>query len=222
MPLTVGALAQAAGLTVRTLHHWDELGLLRPADRAASGRRLYSPADVERLYRIVALRRLGLSLEDIRGALESEDLRSSVAAHLARVEAEIAQARAVQQRLRGILDAFDRLGEPSTDQIIDVIEVMTMLEARSDAIGETRMEQVRQDWAQLISELDAERTSGTDPAHPRVQALAARWRSLMYAFTGGDEDVHRSVNRAYAAEPERGGMIPEVLEYVGRAFEVAP
>src|SRR4051794_21056662 len=123
MPLTVGALAQAAGLTVRTLHHWDELGLLRPADRAASGRRLYSPADVERLYRIVALRRLGLSLEDIRGALESEGLRSSVTAHLARVEAEIAQARAVQQRLRGILDAFDRLGEPSTDQIIDVIEV---------------------------------------------------------------------------------------------------
>jgi hypothetical protein len=53
---TVGHLARATGLTVRTLHHWDEIGLLRPAERSGAGHRRYSAEDVERLYRIVALR----------------------------------------------------------------------------------------------------------------------------------------------------------------------
>src|ERR1700710_893605 len=91
----VGVLAEASGLTVRTLHHWDEIGLLRPAERSSSGRRGYSPEDVQRLYRIVALRGLGLSLEDVAAALEQEgpDLRHAVEAHLARVEDELAFVR---------------------------------------------------------------------------------------------------------------------------------
>ena len=130
MPLTVGELASASGLTVRTLHHWDEIGLLRPAERSGAGHRRYSGEDVERLYRIVALRRLGLSLEDVGAALDAEgpDLRAAVAAHLGRVREQLAQTRDLRRRLRGILDAFDQLGEPSTDQIIETIEVMTMSE----------------------------------------------------------------------------------------------
>src|SRR3954447_24972478 len=92
---TVGALAEASGLTVRTLHHWDEIGLLRPAERSAAGHRRYSSTDVERLYRIMALRGLGLPLEQVGAALDRQgpDLRAAVAAHLARVEAELAHVR---------------------------------------------------------------------------------------------------------------------------------
>jgi MerR family transcriptional regulator, thiopeptide resistance regulator len=127
---TVGHLARATGLTVRTLHHWDEIGLLRPAERSGAGHRRYSDDDVARLYRIVALRRLGLSLDDVGAALDTEgdDLRAAVAAHLARLEAQLAAQRELRRRLVGILDAFDRLDGPSTDQIIDAIEVMTMAE----------------------------------------------------------------------------------------------
>src|SRR4051794_22435910 len=116
---SVGELAAVSGLTVRTLHHWDEIGLLRPAARSAAGHRRYSDADVRRLYRIVALRGLGLSLEDVGAALEHEgpDLRAAVAGHLARVEEELAHVRNLRRRLRRILDAFDQLGEPSTEQI---------------------------------------------------------------------------------------------------------
>ena len=127
---TVGSLASASGLTVRTLHHWDEIGLLRPAERSAAGHRRYSAEDVSRLYRIVALRGLGLSLDQVSSVLADEgpDLRAAVAAHLARVEEELAHGRELRSRLRAILDAFDRLGEPSTEEIIDAIEVMTMTE----------------------------------------------------------------------------------------------
>jgi DNA-binding transcriptional MerR regulator len=230
---TVGALAEASGLTVRTLHHWDEIGLLRPAERSAAGHRRYSAADVERLYRIVALRGLGLSLEAIGAALE-DDLRAAVAAHLARVDEQLVQMRDLRRRLKDILDAFDQLGEPSVDQIIDTIEVMTMqtqyytpeqleqLEARRGELGEEGMAKAQRDWAELIAEMDAERAAGTDPADPRVQALADRWQALINAFTGGDPGITASLKRMYdeegAPKASRGAIPPELSEYVQRVM----
>jgi DNA-binding transcriptional MerR regulator len=60
----VGELARATGLTVRALHHYDELGLLVPSERTQAGHRLYGEDDVRRLYRVVALRHLGLPLSE--------------------------------------------------------------------------------------------------------------------------------------------------------------
>jgi DNA-binding transcriptional MerR regulator len=234
---TVGALAEASGLTVRTLHHWDEIGLLRPAERSGAGHRRYSREDVRRLYRIVALRGLGLSLEAIGEALEREgpDLRAAVAAHLVRVEEELAHARDLRRRLRGILDAFDRIGEPSTDQIIDAIEVMTMseqyytpeqleqLDARARELGGEGMAKAQQDWADLIAEFEAERAAGTDPADPKLQPLVERWQALVEAFTGGDPGIRASLQRMYDEEgPEkasRGAVNADVMEYAGRALK---
>src|SRR3954468_22990308 len=99
--MTVGELASASGLTVRTLHHWDDIGLLRPAERSGAGHRRYSSKDVERLYRIVALRRLGLPLDQVGAALtvEGPDVQAAVEAHRTRVKHELARLR----RLEGIL-----------------------------------------------------------------------------------------------------------------------
>ncbi|MGH3528200.1 MAG: MerR family transcriptional regulator [Pseudonocardiaceae bacterium] len=66
----MGELARATGLSVRTLRHWDQVGLVCPR-RARAGHRCYSRADVTRLYRALALRSMGLSLEQI-GALLAE------------------------------------------------------------------------------------------------------------------------------------------------------
>ncbi|HEY4614019.1 MAG TPA: MerR family transcriptional regulator, partial [Citricoccus sp.] len=71
--LTVGETASATGVTVRTLHHYDRIGLVTPAARSSAGYRLYAPADVDRLQQVVAYRRLGLGLEDIAAALAEED-----------------------------------------------------------------------------------------------------------------------------------------------------
>lgn len=67
----VGALAEASGLTVRTLHYCEEIGLLVPSQRSAAGHRLHVRDDVERLYRVRVLRRLGLSLDEIGNALDN-------------------------------------------------------------------------------------------------------------------------------------------------------
>ncbi|MEV2225687.1 MerR family transcriptional regulator [Nocardia vinacea] len=65
----VGELATEAGLTVRTLHHYDRIGLVRPAGRTNTGHRLYTKADVQRLYQVLALRQLGLGLDQIANVL---------------------------------------------------------------------------------------------------------------------------------------------------------
>jgi DNA-binding transcriptional MerR regulator len=230
MPLTVGELASASGLTVRTLHHWDEIGLLRPAERSGAGHRRYSAEEVERLYRIVALRRLGLSLDQVCAVLDVEgpDLHGAVAAHLARVKDELVRLR----RLEGILEAL--VDVPSTELMIDAIEVMTMseqyytpeqlaqLEQRRQALGEEGMAKAQQDWADLIAEMDAEREAGTDPSEARVQALADRWQDLIGRFTGGDPGITASLKRMYeeqgAPKASRGAMSPELSEYVQRVM----
>jgi DNA-binding transcriptional MerR regulator len=80
----VGALAQATGLTVRALHHYDHIGLLSPSMRTAAGHRLYTADDVTRLYRIRLLRGLGFPLEQIASVLEDPgwQLAASVRRHL--------------------------------------------------------------------------------------------------------------------------------------------
>jgi MerR family transcriptional regulator, thiopeptide resistance regulator len=95
-PLTVGRAASLAGLTVRTLHHWDEEGLLVPSERSHAGYRLYSPADMERLRQILFYRELGFPLEEIATLLD--DPRAKVSDHMRR------QHQLLTERIRRLED----------------------------------------------------------------------------------------------------------------------
>ncbi|MFC3504637.1 MerR family transcriptional regulator [Micromonospora krabiensis] len=82
MAYTVGQVAKVAGVTVRTLHHYDEIGLLSPSGRTAAGYRRYDDADLERLQLIRYYRELGFPLEEIAAILD--DPAADPAAHLRR------------------------------------------------------------------------------------------------------------------------------------------
>jgi hypothetical protein len=96
------------------------------------------------------------------------------------------------------------------------------LEERRRALGDDGMARAERDWAELIASVEAERSRGTDPADPRVQELATRWRALVEQFTGGDPGITAALKRLYAAEgvekASRGVMSPELMEYVGAAM----
>ena len=81
--LTVGRVAELAGVTVRTLHHYDEIGLVRPSARTAAGYRAYSARDVERLREVLAYRRLGFGLQEIADLVD--DPATDAVAHLHRL-----------------------------------------------------------------------------------------------------------------------------------------
>src|SRR6201988_5280420 len=89
--LKVGELAQRTGLTIRTLHHYDEIGLLKPSLHTDAGHRLYTAADVARLQQVLSLRQLGFGLEEIRDCLDRPGFSplEVIGMHVARLREQI-------------------------------------------------------------------------------------------------------------------------------------
>jgi DNA-binding transcriptional MerR regulator len=235
----VGQLARSTGLSVRTLHHYDDIGLLSPSHRTESGHRLYAEGDVVRLQQIVSLRSLGLPLEEIRTMLDRRgvSLAQVLTLHAARLREQIQ----MQQRLVARLDAVaTRLRSDETvsaEELIQTMEAMKMFEkyytpeqmaelsARREAVGEERIQQVQAEWPVLIAEVQAEMDRGTDPADPRMRELARRWQGLVNEFTGGNPGIARSLQSMYEQEDEIHGMktahMRPMMEYVSNAMAAA-
>jgi DNA-binding transcriptional MerR regulator/uncharacterized glyoxalase superfamily protein PhnB len=126
----VGQLAELTGVTVRTLRHYDQTGLLRPAGQTAGGHRLYDRDNVLRLYRILALRRLRFSLAEIRSLLDDPqwDLASMVARHAQETDRGIAAAARLSAHLRAIAGEIAGSGDASPDTLFQIMEEMSMLD----------------------------------------------------------------------------------------------
>ena len=119
----IGELARETGLTVRALHHYDQLGLLSPLARSEGGHRCYTSGDVRRLHRIVALRSLGISLEQIGTLLDGDpDPTALLRRQLDFTEERIRQATGLRARLLDVLDSLSRNAEPSARQLLQLIE----------------------------------------------------------------------------------------------------
>jgi MerR family transcriptional regulator, thiopeptide resistance regulator len=127
----VGALAGATGLTVRALHYYEQIGLLRPSGRSSAGHRLYDTADVARLYRISLLRRLGFPLDQIQSVLDDPrwELAAAVRRHLADTRRKAATAARLSAQLAAMAAELARQDMPSAEQLFSALEEMTMLDA---------------------------------------------------------------------------------------------
>ena len=237
--MRAGTLARRTGVSVRTLHHYDAIGLLSPAQRTEAGHRLYGPADVARLQQIVSLRQLGLSLGEIRACLDDPAFTPArvIEMHLSRLRRQIELQKRLCRRLEALAGYLNAAEEVSVDELIRTIEGMTMidkyytpeqlraLDARREALGEEGMLQAQQDWEALYAEVRAEMEKGTDPTSEPVLRLARRAHELIRAFTGDDAGIERSLGTMYRQEgPEAAsrGMIDRALwDYFGRAMAAA-
>ena len=234
-PLKVGELARSTGLSVRTLHYYDEIGLLSPSDRTRSGHRLYTAADIARLQQIMSLRQLGLRLEDIQGCIKDRGAPplDLIERHLALVREQIGAQEKLRARLESIAESLRRGEEVTIDQLLNTIEVMTMIEKyytpeqlaelkqRADALGPEGMQKVQDDWKQLFEDVRAEMAKGSDPMSEPVLKLAARWRALIQAFTGGNPEIERSLSTMYKSEPGAGsqfGVDPAIQAFMCKAL----
>src|SRR4051794_9075079 len=128
--LKVGELARRTGLTVRTLHHYDDIGLLKPSLHTEAGHRLYTAEDVARLQQVLSLRQLGFSLDEIRDCLQRPDFAplAIIDLHRARLREQIAWQRQLSERLEGIAARLRTAGEVSVEEFFRTIEVMIMME----------------------------------------------------------------------------------------------
>src|ERR1044072_8492378 len=229
----IGELAKLAGVTVRALHHCDEPGVLRPSAGTGGGHRLYTAADVERLYRLLALRGLGLPLDEIGALLDTGDgVAETVRRHLERVERQAEALEGLRTRLTRLLASLDS-GEDSAQRFLDALEAMSMfekyytpeplrqLEQRRQTLGDEEIRRVEDEWKDLYAQVREHREKGTDPADPAVQALVRRSGELIQMFTGGDPGIAASLKRMYEEEgaerASRGVAPPPHLEYLERA-----
>src|SRR5437660_8357144 len=102
--LKVGELAKRTGLTVRALHHYDEIGLLKPSLHTEAGHRLYTAGDVARLQQVLSLRQLGFSLEEVRECLQRSDFSPAevIGLHVARLREQLELQRKLCDRLEAL------------------------------------------------------------------------------------------------------------------------
>lgn len=234
----VGELARRTGLTVRALHHYDEIGLLTPSGRTPSGHRLYTRSDVERLQQVQSLRLMGLSLDEVKRLLDGASLspRRVIDLHLARLQEQINEQNRLVERLTALAVQLDKAESVSMDDLCRMIEAMTTMEKfftpeqldtlrqRRESVGEDRIQQVQDEWAVLIPAVREKMAAGVAPESPEVLALATRWMALVQEFTGGDPAIGKAVMTMYSQEgdtlkQQMGDRVPtaEMFAYIGKA-----
>lgn len=241
----VSEFAERAGVTVRALHHYDRLGLLKPARDPKSGYRLYAESDLGRLEQILMLKFFGIPLQQARDLLKHDPGLPSA---LRRQRSVLAGK---QQRITAAVEAIDAAlatlesnGHPQWDCIKAIIKEIDMenngewamkyyneeakakVEARRNLWSPELQEEVSKAWGELFRDVEA--ALGEDPAGAKAQALAARWRRLVGSFTGGDPEIQKGLNAMYADQanwPEARrrdfGIHPEVQEFMAKVLRAS-
>lgn len=234
----IGELARRSGVTVRALRHYDEIGLLAPSERTVSGHRRYTPDDVRRLYRIRALRSLGLSLDEIARVLASSegDLRAVLTAQVTALDQQARQLAALRERVGGLLARLGGTG-PDPAEFLRVLEMIavyekyftedqrTALASRRAELGSDGVEAARAEWAELVPLLLEHVSAGTPVEDPSVQELVRRWDAIA-ARMGGTDDRTAAAARTMWREntdelsarlPWSAADLAALVDYVTRA-----
>jgi DNA-binding transcriptional MerR regulator len=125
--LTTGAAAKKMGVTIRTLHHYDELGLVRPSKRSRGGYRLYAEADMNRLEIVLMLRKLQFSLGEIRKMFRNRkfSFARTVQVHLRVMKSRARREHELYERLERIARFLGKRKEASLEEIITLLNSMS-------------------------------------------------------------------------------------------------
>ena len=242
--MNVGEVAAAAGVSVRTLHHWDAVGLLVPA-KGANGYRDYGPAELERLQQVLTYRELGFGLEEVRALLDDPSV--DALAHLRRQQELLADRitrlqavaalvhRAVEAKSMGISLGPQELREVFGDE--DPTAHAEEAQARWGDTDAWKQSQQRtssygkQDWLEVKAEVeDVERrfaealAAGLPASSPEARALAEEHRlHIDRRFYSCSHEMHVGLAEMYVSD-ERftahyEAVAPGLAQYVHDAVQ---
>ncbi|GAS90929.1 MerR family transcriptional regulator [Mycolicibacterium brisbanense] len=219
---TVGAVATLTGVSVRTLHHYDRIGLVVPSVRTAAGYRGYLDADIERLHMVLVYRAASLALDDIRVLLD--DAEADVLAHLRRQHALLCeQAEQLEHTIKAVeeLMSAHRSGIKLTaEEQVEIFRTTKFgdeyaIEAEerwgdTDAWKQSQRrtaELTKQDWIEiksegdaLLADLAAGKRAGVVPGSSDADALAARHRASIARFYDVGDEMHVCLAEMYLAD----------------------
>lgn len=232
MQLKVGELAKRCGLTVRTLHHYDHIGLVKPSARSESGYRLYDRRDIARLHQVQALQRLGLPLADIGAVLDNPatQLPEVIARQLQMLADQIVQATRLRDRLTTLQLQLRRGEDPDLSEWLTTLELMTMHDKHftkyftPDELKRLPANLADQathpEWAALIKRVNALMDSHTPTNAPAAREVARDWFTVVDRDINGDPTLLAKFTDMHAKEPEiqqRSGVTPAMVQYIQQA-----
>ena len=244
MPQTTESLYQArefarlSGVTVRTLHHYDRLGLLKPSRYTQAGYRLYSEQDLGRLQQIVTLKFIGLSLKQIKEILnrESFDLGEALRVQREAIAHKREQMDLTLKAIRKAEQAMTLSGKPDWETFKKIIEVISMqnnmewtkqyyseeaqqeIAKRAATVPPDVIEQAQRDWPVLIKKVEHAIAAGEKPEGAEAQALAEQWVTLVQGFTGGNKEIQSGLNKMYADRGNWPATFPRMFSEEVQAF----
>jgi DNA-binding transcriptional MerR regulator len=221
---SIGELATLCRVTVRTLHHYDQIGLFPATGRTNSGHRRYSEEDVRRLYRIRALRALGLSLEQVREVLAASPddvgtVRRLLTDQLSALHGQAEQARRLQHQIQALLDSMGST-MPGVDHFISILEGMTMYEKyfteeqrtelaqRRAELGPAAVDDAKATLASLVDEGLGYVSANTPVDDPAVRDFTRRWDGLGSQFHSNDATKTAARSMWQENSPELSAKLP--------------
>ncbi len=229
MRLKIGELARRTGITVRTLHHYDAIGLLKPSARTDSGHRLYIYQDIARFHAIQALRQVGLSLNEIGELLrgEPEPLPVIIERQVRALEGKIKESTELCARLKLLGSELAGGNEPDMDKWLVTLAAVNAYgkHFNADEIEKlmTRMKPMEEEWLPLIAAVRAAMDAGIPPESLEIQSLVRRWMELMFRWMEGDFDLMERWQTMYLAETAaqaKNGVDLDMIHYIDIAAEI--
>lgn len=216
---TVKAVAELAGISVRALHHYDEIGLLRPAEVSPAGYRLYADSDLERLQQILFFRELDFSLQEIKRILESPgfDRRQALLTHRQLLIEKQSRLQALVESIDQSMQAMEGGMTMNKEEMFEPFDRAKAEQYREEARAKYGKEIVDEsyrrvskyskgDWDAVQSEINeinqcvAAHLEG-DPADPEVQAAVERWfRLINERFYSCSLEIFRGLGDLYVGD----------------------
>jgi DNA-binding transcriptional MerR regulator len=219
MAFTVGELAKLTGITVRTLHHYDEIGLVQPSDRSRAGYRLYGDGDVLRLQQVLLYRELGLPLDEIAAVIDGQPRGEALRKH----REVLVQKRARLDAMLAALDIALRHEEGTTMKADDVKQMFDFDPAqyadeaeqrwgntdtykesarRTKAYGKPEWDAIRSESAAIYARFAELMREGAAPDDARVRGVVEAHRAHIERwFYPCSLEMHRGLGEMYAADP---------------------
>jgi len=240
----VREFAKLTRVTVRTLHYYDRIGLLKPSLARPNGYRVYTDTDLLKLQQIVTLKFMGFSLEEIKRLLESKgyEAAKSLRVQAEAVKDEIARLREASRAIAEVLARLEKDGRIHRQKLIKIMEVIQMGEDVKKAwhekfLSEAELEKFKEigkkytpeamaayqeRWKDLIDEV--KRNLSLDPASAEAQDLGKRWTDLFNEAYGAHPELKPKIAAAYSsgAIPKEHDMIgPEVWAFIKKVHAAA-
>lgn len=229
MLIQVGELAKRAGITVRTLHHYEQTGLLLPSARSAAGYRLYNLADVQRLHMIQTLAKAGLELAEIRDFLEQRSLSLAelLDGQITLLDKQLRSIHTLRNRLVELRTGLTDDATPDLESWLQTLELMNMYdrwfskEELQQLPFAVEKEALADIWSGLVTEVKHSLEQNVSVTDARATDLASRWMERLEQDTAGKPEFLTRLNEMHSVEPqmqEQTGITPEITDYITRAF----